>query len=232
MELELTQTTVRVSSRPADAAIARLIQGTKVLTSGGLDKLFQQTFRGFPKEKLLQPCACYISTNSGPLVETLYISTKRLEFCSDSIVPSSILPAQSQKGKDEPDFGHSLSDNISLRHKDAWQQRVEILVNVRDLLNITAPFARVNGDLHTLPNMMMLLASWCLVTREEETFVVKACPTLSNLYGTDWEDKLEKFTMSDGREGDAEFSSSRWAVQRTLLSGWALAHNLFRIIDE
>ncbi|KAG4980537.1 hypothetical protein JHK82_033779 [Glycine max] len=93
MELELTQTTVRVSSRPADAAIARLIQGTKVLTSGGLDKLFQQTFRGFPREKLLQPCACYISTNSGPLVETLYISTKRLEFCSDSIVPSSILPA-------------------------------------------------------------------------------------------------------------------------------------------
>jgi len=38
--------------------------------------------------------------------------------------------------------------------------------------------------------------------------------------------------MSDGREGDAEFSSGRWAVQRTLLSGWALAHNLFRIIDE
>lgn len=44
---------VRVSSRPADAAIARLIQGTKVLTSGGTDKLFQQTFGGFPGEKLL-----------------------------------------------------------------------------------------------------------------------------------------------------------------------------------
>ncbi|KAG4957621.1 hypothetical protein JHK85_044001 [Glycine max] len=47
---------VRVRSRPADATIARLIQGTKVLTSGGPDKLFQQTFGGFPREKLLQPC--------------------------------------------------------------------------------------------------------------------------------------------------------------------------------
>lgn len=77
---------VRVSSRPADAAIARLIQGTKVLTSGGPDKLFQQTFGGFLGEKLLQPCACYISTNSGPLIGTLYISTKRLAFCSDSLL--------------------------------------------------------------------------------------------------------------------------------------------------
>ena len=67
---------VRVRSRPADATIARLIQGTKVLTSGGPDKLFQQTFGGFPREKLLQPCGCYISTNSGPLIGTLYIHQK------------------------------------------------------------------------------------------------------------------------------------------------------------
>ncbi|KAG5049113.1 hypothetical protein JHK85_010216 [Glycine max] len=63
-----------------------LIQGTKVLASGGPDKLFQQTFGGFLGEKLLQPCACYISTNSRPLIGTLYISTKRLAFCSDSLL--------------------------------------------------------------------------------------------------------------------------------------------------
>ncbi|KAK7401774.1 hypothetical protein VNO78_13527 [Psophocarpus tetragonolobus] len=73
-----------VGARPADAAIAKLIQGTKVLASGGPDKLFQQTFGIFPGEQLLQPCACYISTNSGPLIGTLYISTKRLTFCSDN----------------------------------------------------------------------------------------------------------------------------------------------------
>ncbi|KHN22533.1 hypothetical protein glysoja_042563 [Glycine soja] len=52
MELELTQTTVRVSSRPVDVQLLDLF-GTKVLTSGGTDKLFQQTFGGFPGEKLL-----------------------------------------------------------------------------------------------------------------------------------------------------------------------------------
>ncbi|QCE10080.1 GEM-like protein 2 isoform X2 [Vigna unguiculata] len=74
---------LRVSSKPADAAIAKLIQGTKVLASGGPEKLFQQTFGVFPGEKLLQPYACYLSTDSRPVIGTLYISTKRLAFCSD-----------------------------------------------------------------------------------------------------------------------------------------------------
>ncbi|ESW21377.1 hypothetical protein PHAVU_005G065600 [Phaseolus vulgaris] len=74
---------LKVSSRPADAAIAKLIQGTKVIASGGPEKLFQQTFGVFPGEKLLQPYACYLSTDSRPVIGTLYISTKRLAFCSD-----------------------------------------------------------------------------------------------------------------------------------------------------
>lgn len=75
---------VRMSSSPADAAMARLVQGTKVLTNGGSDKLFQQTFGIFPGEKLLKQYVCYISTtNSGPVIGTLYITTKRLAFCSD-----------------------------------------------------------------------------------------------------------------------------------------------------
>lgn len=75
---------VKVSSRPADAAMAKLIQGTKVLASGGTGKLFQQTFGVFPGEKLLQQYACYVATNSGPIIGTLYVSTKRLAFCSDN----------------------------------------------------------------------------------------------------------------------------------------------------
>ncbi|KAL2331352.1 hypothetical protein Fmac_018933 [Flemingia macrophylla] len=75
---------LKVSARPADAAIAKLIQGTKVLASGGPDNLFQQTFGGFPGEKLLDQYACYVSTNSGPIIGTLYVSTKRIGFCSDN----------------------------------------------------------------------------------------------------------------------------------------------------
>ncbi|KAK7324527.1 hypothetical protein VNO77_28153 [Canavalia gladiata] len=74
---------LKVSSRPVNTAMAKLIQGTKVLASGGPEKVFQQTFGVFPGEKLLQPYACYVTTDSEPVIGTLYISTKRLAFCSE-----------------------------------------------------------------------------------------------------------------------------------------------------
>lgn len=77
------QTTVKVSSSFTDAAMARIAQGTKVLTEGGHDKVFQQTFGTLPGEKLVKAYVCYLSTSSGPVIGTLYISTRRLAFCSD-----------------------------------------------------------------------------------------------------------------------------------------------------
>lgn len=74
---------VRLGSNPADAAMARLIQGTKVVTQGGHDKVFQNTFGILQGEKLVKQYACYLSTSTGPIIGTLYISTKRLAFCSD-----------------------------------------------------------------------------------------------------------------------------------------------------
>lgn len=74
---------MRVSTSPADAAMARLVQGTKLLAKGGSDKLFQQTFGVFRGEKLLKSYVCYISTASGPVIGTLYITTQRVAFCSD-----------------------------------------------------------------------------------------------------------------------------------------------------
>ncbi|XP_008808766.1 GEM-like protein 1 isoform X2 [Phoenix dactylifera] len=66
-----------------NAAMARLAQGTKVLAEGGRDKVFQQTFGILPGEQLKNAYACYLSTSSGPVIGTLYISTRRLAFCSD-----------------------------------------------------------------------------------------------------------------------------------------------------
>ncbi|KAK4255895.1 hypothetical protein QN277_008830 [Acacia crassicarpa] len=74
---------IRLGSNPADAAMARLVQGTKVLTQGGHDRVFENTFGILQGEKLLKQYACYLSTLSGPIIGTLYISTKRLAFCSD-----------------------------------------------------------------------------------------------------------------------------------------------------
>ncbi|XP_054811499.1 GEM-like protein 2 isoform X3 [Prosopis cineraria] len=74
---------IRLGSNPADAAMARLVEGTKVLTYGGYDRVFENTFGIMQGEKLLKQYACYISTSTGPSIGTLYISTKRLAFCSD-----------------------------------------------------------------------------------------------------------------------------------------------------
>lgn len=68
----------------ADAAVARLTQGTKVYAEGGHDRIFHQTFGAMPGEKLRKAYACYLSTSSGPVIGTLYLSTARLAFCSDS----------------------------------------------------------------------------------------------------------------------------------------------------
>jgi len=68
----------------ADAAVARLSQGTKVYAEGGHDRVFFQTFGAMPGEQLRKAYACYLSTSSGPVIGTLYLSTARLAFCSDS----------------------------------------------------------------------------------------------------------------------------------------------------
>ncbi|KAF8008215.1 hypothetical protein BT93_K2018 [Corymbia citriodora subsp. variegata] len=75
---------LRTSPSITDAAMARLAQGTKVLTEGGQEKVFQQTFEILLGEKLLKAYACYLSTSTGPVIGTLYLSNKRLAFCSDN----------------------------------------------------------------------------------------------------------------------------------------------------
>ncbi|KAF0888470.1 hypothetical protein E2562_014708 [Oryza meyeriana var. granulata] len=78
---------LRTAPNMADAAAARLAQGTKVYAEGGHDRVFQQAFGVVPGEQLRKAYACYLSTSSGPVIGTLYISTARLAFCSDSPLP-------------------------------------------------------------------------------------------------------------------------------------------------
>jgi len=68
----------------ADAAVGRIAQGTKVLTEGGYEKIFRQSFETVPEEKLLKSFACYLSTSAGPVMGTMYLSTAKLAFCSDN----------------------------------------------------------------------------------------------------------------------------------------------------
>ncbi|KAB2602202.1 GLABRA2 expression modulator-like [Pyrus ussuriensis x Pyrus communis] len=66
-----------------EAAKARLNTGTKVHTTGGQEKVFQQTFERITGEKLLHSYACYLSTSHGSVIGMLCISNVRIAFCSD-----------------------------------------------------------------------------------------------------------------------------------------------------
>ncbi|CAK7336088.1 unnamed protein product [Dovyalis caffra] len=55
----------------------------KALTEGGFESLFKQIFETDPSEKLKKAFACYLSTSTGPVAGTLYLSTAPVAFCSD-----------------------------------------------------------------------------------------------------------------------------------------------------
>ncbi|XP_077240410.1 GEM-like protein 1 [Tasmannia lanceolata] len=87
---------LKTSPSVTDAAMARLAQGTKVFAEGGHDKVFQHTFEMLAGEQLLKAYACYLSTSSGPVIGTLYISTARLAFSSDNPLCCTPSPGQQQ----------------------------------------------------------------------------------------------------------------------------------------
>ncbi|CAD5177826.1 unnamed protein product [Musa acuminata subsp. malaccensis] len=68
----------------ADAAMGRIAQTTKVISEGGYDNIFHQTFKTLPEEKLKKTYACYLSASAGPVMGVLYLSTAKLAFCSDN----------------------------------------------------------------------------------------------------------------------------------------------------
>jgi len=65
------------------AAWGKLNLSAKALTEGGFESLFRQMFATDPNEKLKKTFACYLSTATGPVSGTLYLSTARVGFCSD-----------------------------------------------------------------------------------------------------------------------------------------------------
>ncbi|KAF0924486.1 hypothetical protein E2562_010133 [Oryza meyeriana var. granulata] len=67
----------------SDAAMGKLSLGAKALTEGGFDKLYMQTFAAGADEHLKKTFACYLSTATGPVAGTLYLTDRNVAFCSD-----------------------------------------------------------------------------------------------------------------------------------------------------
>ncbi|CAN6347671.1 unnamed protein product [Urochloa humidicola] len=67
----------------SDAAMGKLSLGAKALSEGGFDKLYKQTFSSGPDEHVKKTFACYLSTATGPVAGTLYLTNLNVAFCSD-----------------------------------------------------------------------------------------------------------------------------------------------------
>lgn len=67
----------------SEAAWDKVNLTAKAITGGGFETLYKQTFSTFPYEKLNKTFACYLSTTTGPVAGTLYLSNVHLAFCSD-----------------------------------------------------------------------------------------------------------------------------------------------------
>jgi hypothetical protein len=74
---------VKTGPSVSEVAWGKVNLTAKAITEGGFESLYKQTFPTYPNEKLKKTFACYLSTATGPVAGTLYLSTARVAFCSD-----------------------------------------------------------------------------------------------------------------------------------------------------
>ena len=74
---------VRTSPSVSSAALGKMNLTVKAISEGGFESLYKQTFTTYPNEKLKKSFACYLSTSTGPVAGTLYLSNIHVAFCSD-----------------------------------------------------------------------------------------------------------------------------------------------------
>ncbi|QCD96865.1 GEM-like protein 5 [Vigna unguiculata] len=67
----------------SSAALGKMNLTVKAISEGGFESLYKQTFSTYPNEKLKKSFACYLSTSTGPVAGTLYLSNIHVAFCSD-----------------------------------------------------------------------------------------------------------------------------------------------------
>lgn len=61
----------------------KLSLGARILQVGGLEKIYKRLFRVNEDEKLFKTFQCSLSTTAGPIAGLLFISSKKMAFCSE-----------------------------------------------------------------------------------------------------------------------------------------------------
>jgi hypothetical protein len=86
---------LRAGPSVRETAWGWMTYGTRLLTEGGFEGVYKQTFGVTNNEQLRKTYACYLSTSTGPVAGTLYISNLKFAFCSDR--PLSYAPAPGEQ---------------------------------------------------------------------------------------------------------------------------------------
>ncbi|XP_044504265.1 GEM-like protein 5, partial [Mangifera indica] len=74
---------LRTNSSVRKAAWGKMSLNAKALIGGGFETIYNQTFTTNPNENLKKTFACYLSTSTGHVAGTAYLSNVHLAFCSD-----------------------------------------------------------------------------------------------------------------------------------------------------
>ncbi|XP_039029492.1 putative GEM-like protein 8 [Hibiscus syriacus] len=73
----------RLGPKISETVQKKLSLAVRILQVGGVDKIFKQLFCVGEGEKLMKAWQCYLSTTAGPIAGLLFISSKKVAFCSD-----------------------------------------------------------------------------------------------------------------------------------------------------
>ncbi|GLU12793.1 hypothetical protein SLE2022_294520 [Rubroshorea leprosula] len=74
---------VKMGPKWSETVKGKLKLGARIIQQGGRENIFKQIFGVEEGEQLLKASQCYLSTTSGPIAGLLFVSTRKVAFCSE-----------------------------------------------------------------------------------------------------------------------------------------------------
>lgn len=74
---------MKLGPKLSETVKGKLRLGAKIVQGGGRESIFKQVFGMEEGEEFLKASQCYLSTTAGPIAGLLFISTKKIAFCSE-----------------------------------------------------------------------------------------------------------------------------------------------------
>lgn len=74
---------VKLGPKLSETLKGKLSLGARIIQEGGRGNIFKHIFGVQEGEQLLKASQCYLYTTAGPIAGVLFISTKKVSFCSE-----------------------------------------------------------------------------------------------------------------------------------------------------